>query len=219
MRKLIPVVFLLSVFFSCKKDTGRDLSKAQYKVIFTFYWSAQNFSTAYPSNAHFSPLIGWSHQANNTFFAIDSLATLGVKIMAETGRTTPLDNELNAKIAEGQGYQMYIGNSLATGTGKIEMDVEVTYNFPEVSLVSMVAPSPDWYIGALNVNLVDGDVFVKEKRVDVLVYDAGTDSGLSFTSVNEETLPQNPITNFVSTPLGNGTVISPVFARAHFIKQ
>jgi hypothetical protein len=219
MRKLIPVLLLLSVLFSCKKETGRDLSKAQYKVVLTFNWNAQNFSTDYPSNAHFSPLIGWSHQANNTFFSVDSLASPGIKDMAERGRTTPLDNELNAKIANGEGYQMYIGSDLASGVGEIKIDVEVTQNFPEVTLVSMLAPSPDWYIAALNVNLLENGSFVKEKKVDVLIYDAGTDSGVTFTSANLVTSPPDSISIIITSPLGNGSVVNPVIATAHFIKQ
>lgn len=218
MKKLISIVILI-FFFSCKKETGRDLSKAQYKVVFTMNWNAQDFPTDYPSNAHFSPLIGWSHQVNNTFFAVDSLASPGIKEMAERGKTTPLDNELTARITAGEGYQLYIGNGLATGVGEIKIDVEVSRSFPEVTLVSMLAPSPDWYIAALNVNLLENGTFVKEKEVDVLVYDAGTDDGITFTAANSITSPQDSISVFVSTALGLGTSINPVIATAHFIKQ
>lgn len=218
MKKLYFITALIFFALGCKKETGRDLSKAQYKVVFMINWNAQDFPTDYPSNAHFSPLIGWSHQTAHTFFAVDSLASQGIKEMAERGKTTPLDNELTAKIANGEGYQMYIGDGLANGVGEIKLEVEVTQDFPEVTLVSMLAPSPDWYIAALNVNLLNNGGFVKEKKVNVLVYDAGTDSGVTFTSADNITFPQDSISVIVAAPLGNGTATTPVIATAHFIK-
>lgn len=218
MKKLLPLIILV-FFLSCKKEKGRDLSKAKYRVVFSINWNAQDFPIDYPSNAHFSPLIGWSHQINNTFFAVDSLASVGIKDMAERGKTSPLDNELNANIANGEGHQLYIGDGLPSGVGEIRIEVEVTQDFPEVTLVTMVAPSPDWYLGALNVNLLmNSGEFVKEKKVDVLVYDAGTDDGVTFTSANLVTTPQDSISLIVTPPLGNGTTLSPVIATAHFIK-
>ena len=82
----------------------------------------------------------------------------------------------------------------------------------------MLAPSPDWYVGTVNVVLKEED-FVKEKTVNVLVYDSGTDSGTSFTSLDTVTTPQEPITLLVDTPLGDGTIISPVIGTATFVKQ
>jgi len=59
MKKIVLITFVFAVLLSCKKEKGRDLSKAEYKVVFTMYWNAQDFPADFPSNAHFSPLIGW----------------------------------------------------------------------------------------------------------------------------------------------------------------
>jgi hypothetical protein len=82
----------------------------------------------------------------------------------------------------------------------------------------MLAPSPDWYIGTVNV-LLKEEKFVEIKTVDVLVYDSGTDSGTTFTSFDTITTPQEPITLLVDTPLGDGTITFPVIGTATFVKQ
>ena len=62
-----------------------------------------------------------------------------------------------------------------------------------VTLVTMVAPSPDWFLGVSGLNLRSNGSWVQELTVDLFSYDAGTDSGLNFTSPNSNTNPQEPI--------------------------
>ena len=66
---------------------------------------------------------------------------------------------------------------MGSGTGEIVLTVEVTEEFPAVTLATMVAPSPDWHIAVVNINLVENNLFVSEKTVEAYVYDAGTDNG------------------------------------------
>lgn len=55
---------LIGFFSSCKPDepAERELLIAKYKLTFDFKWNAQDFPIDYPSSAHFSKLIGWSHR-------------------------------------------------------------------------------------------------------------------------------------------------------------
>ena len=62
-----------------------------------------------------------------------------------------------------------------------------------VTIVTMIAPSPDWFIGVTSLNLFENDSFVDEKTVILYAYDAGTDSGINYTSPNEVTEPPIPI--------------------------
>lgn len=74
----------------------------------------------------------------------------------------------------------------------------------------MLAPSPDWYVAVVNQNLLENGEFVDEKTVDALTYDAGTDSGLTYTSSNEPTNPKVPIFVINTPPIGNGKTIATV---------
>ena len=73
---------------------------------------------------------------------------------------------------------------------EITLEVIVSEDYPLVSIVSMIAPSPDWIVGVDAMNLiVDGD-FVASKEVDLYAYDAGTEGGDTagnFSIDNDET--------------------------------
>ena len=70
-------------------------------------------------------------------------------------------------------------------------------NAPRVSVVSMIAPSPDWFISAHNVTLFENGRWTERKTVDAVLYDAGTDSGITFTARNNDTNPPEPITRLL----------------------
>ncbi len=61
----------------------------------------------------------------------------------------------------------------------------INENYPLITLVSMVAPCPDWFVGVGGLDLLgeDGE-FVQSLTVPLVVYDAGTDNGITFTSSN-----------------------------------
>jgi hypothetical protein len=57
----------------------------------------------------------------------------------------------------------------------------------------MIAPSPDWFVGVNGLNLFENGSFVNEKTIILYPYDAGTDSGTTYTSPDEPTEPPAPI--------------------------
>jgi len=239
MRHIGILSLVALLFFACSDEeemvptgqevrvtTGQEemvqneaLESAEYLVTFTINWNSVDFPTSYPSTAHFSRLIGWSHSADESFFKIGTLASDGIKNMAETGGTSPLDDELMQLIEEGNGYKQYVGSGLGSGTGEIEINVEVTEQYPSITLVTMVAPSPDWYIAVVDINLMENNSFIDQKTVDAHVYDAGTDSGSTYSSSNSVTDPQKPITLFVDTPLGDGSELNASIASVTFKKM
>ena len=128
--------------------------------------------------------------------------------MAETGSTSTLVSEIQALIDNNEGLSTYTGSGLNSGVGTFSIDITVNLDFPAVSLASMLAPSPDWFVACININLLDEDGgFVIEKTVVGHVYDAGTEEGDTFSFNNEESCPQEPIREIVEMPLGNGTFV------------
>ena len=80
------------------------------------------------------------------------------------------------------------------GTSSIT-NIEVNSEFPLVSFITMIAPSPDWFVGVHDFNLCNtttGKRLDSRKR-DLPLYDAGTDSGLRFTSLDIITDPTEVI--------------------------
>ena len=198
---------IATTFISCTKD---DESKVTYEVAFHFNWNNKDFPTNYPSNAHFSKIIGWSHQSENDFFTLGTIASDGIKDMAELGKNSNLENEIDNKINDNKGLDFIIGDNLNSGVGTICINIDVNKNNPSVTLASMLAPSPDWYIAVVDINLLEDDSFVKEKTVNGLLYDSGTDSGTTFTSSNSKTIPKEPISLKTSAPFDTGATLCTV---------
>ena len=221
MKSILYIMFAFIVVSCSQSDGPIEMGiehDATYTVTFTMNWNSTDFPTDYPSNASFSPLIGWSHSSSNSIFDVGETATEGIKEMAEDGLTDTLQSELEAKITDGEGLDFVLGSGLESGTGEISVDVEVNSNNPSITLVSKLIPSPDWYVGALNIDLYDGNNFV-DSTITAVVYDAGTDSGLSFASANSITDPQGGISLFVDSPLGDGTELPTAFATVTFVKK
>lgn len=192
---------------------------ADYRVSFVFDWNKTDFPTDYPSTAHFAPLVGWVHEKDHKYFNEGQLASKGIEQMAETGSTSTLVSELQALIDNNEGLSTYTGSGLNSGVGTISIDITVNLDFPAVSLASMLAPSPDWFVACININLLDEDGgFVIEKTVVGHVYDAGTEEGDTFSFNNEESCPQEPIREIVEMPLGNGTFVKSSLCTVVFTK-
>ena len=110
-------------------------------------------------------------------------ASVGIERIAEQGVNSIFrDNEVNPTIPTDT--QQYIdGSSLGSATGTITInDLEVYENFPLLTLVSMIAPSPDWMIAVNSIDLRAGGDWNTSINIDLFPYDAGTDNGTSYTS-------------------------------------
>ena len=62
-----------------------------------------------------------------------------------------------------------------------------------MSGVTSLIPSPDWFVGVQNVSLCQDGQFLSIKAVDLQLYDAGTDNGLTFTAPNWRTEPRGGV--------------------------
>lgn len=182
-------------------------TSATYDITFTSTWNATNH-TSIPENAHWSKLVGATHKTSNAFLQIGNLATLGIKNIAETGNNTVFNEEVNAEILNGEADQYINGPNLGTATGNILiLDLVVTEEFPLLTLVSMIAPSPDWMVAINGYNLLDPEGNWKPSvTLEMFAYDAGTDSGTDYTSGNSVTNPFEPISIISGLPF-NGNII------------
>lgn len=197
MKCIIPLLILV-VFLGGCKGSKTDLFDVVYEVNFEGTWNASTHPTGYPANAHFSPLFVGSHSSSNFLFEMGLDASQGIQEMAETGATETLIDEIQKEINTGKFFDKNIGSSFDS-PGNNSLQVGLRPDFSYVSIVSMVAPSPDWFVSATtNLYDVTDGLWYDVVTVDVMTYDAGTDSGIDFTSSNDPTDPQAPI-NLVST--------------------
>ena len=167
--------------------------RATYNVTFANNWTAANHPDSYPASAHYSPWIGATHGDGVAFWTPGVLATTGIKNVAEFGNNLALSGEIAAAIQAGTA-----ASEINLSTFSLDQD------FSRVTLVSMVAPSPDWFIGVHGVQLFEEGAWVDDLSVDLFPYDAGTDDGPTYISFNQASDPRVPIFRIVGAPFLNG---------------
>ena len=196
---------LAASFVSLASAAPQDGSLATYTATFDLTWSAATIPGNFPGGAHVSPLIGASHVAGFHFWESGGIATPGMELMAETGGTSTLRDEINAAINSGSARER-VGSSGVGAPSLSSFSFDVTKEHSAVTVVTMVAPSPDWFIGCDAVSLLQNGVWVDSVTIPLVVWDAGTDGGANFTSGNQNTNPQDPIA-LESGVFANGTPI------------
>ena len=213
------VNFLDFVVFAIEFGGNTEPPKetATFEVTFESAWSAETHPDNFPSSsAHFSALIGATHNSEVIFWQAGGLATAGIKDMAEFGATGLLTTEVNTAIDAGTAELRLSGSGLGESPGSVSLTFEISESHPRVTLVSMIAPSPDWFVGVSGINLFAAGAFLDFLAVDLHAYDAGTDSGVTYTSEDSVTDPPQGISRIQSSPFGSGTLRLGTFT---FVRQ
>ena len=183
---------------------------ARYNVTFQATWSRATHPEDFPADPHFSPLVGATHTARVRFWEPGGIATPGIEAMAELGRTTPLASEIRAVIDQGTAQHLLLGGGINPSPGNTGLDFEISLEYPLITLVSMVAPSPDWFTGVHDMSLVEDGDWVRERVVTLFAYDAGTDSGATYESPDLDSQPREPIQSIAGRPLAQNGAVAPV---------
>lgn len=164
---------------------------ARYRVALNINWTSATHPGTLPFNAHLSPPVLAVHQRPGSLFAVDAVATPGIEAMAERGVTSTLVSELQRT---GGVVDVRVGSGVpAPAVATRTFDIEVSQSGHLISMVTMLAPSPDWFVGiADQPTFVDGQ-WAESISIPLGNYDSGTDSGTGFSSPNSDTQPQLPI--------------------------
>ncbi len=215
MKIFSLILLFLFLTIGCSKDNNTITppepdANARYRLTFNATWSAQTHPTEFPSSAHFSGLIGMTHNGNTMLFTKGEVASDGIKNMAETGGKNPLETEIQAFISNGTGNTLISGAGISPSPGEVSIDFNIISSHSLVSVVSMLAPSPDWFIAVSNIILFENNEWVTSKTTTVDIYDAGTDDGSTFRSPDFPTLPPLPIVNITTPPLAINNVVAPL---------
>ncbi|MEM1041536.1 MAG: spondin domain-containing protein [Bacteroidota bacterium] len=193
LRYALPLLMLAPAFAQAQ-------STATYRVTFESVWSADTHPDGFPPDPHYSPLIGAAHSADASLWEVGGLASPGIEQMAETGGTSQLRGEVSGLVGDGTALSVVSGGGIALSPGSVSTTFDVTEDHALVSLVTMVAPSPDWFVGVSGFDLRDDGTWFEEVSVALYAYDAGTDSGANYTSPNQDTNPAEPIFRIEEPP-------------------
>lgn len=183
---------------------------AQYQVVFNASWSQATHPSNWPSNPHFSGLVGGTHNSSVHFYRQGETASEGIRLMAELGQKTTLLNEIVPAIAGGNAQLQLSGGGISPSPGSVTLTfpAPMRREFSLVTLVSMIAPSPDWFVGVDSLDLIEDGQWEASKTVTLYGLDAGTDSGASYQSADLVTTPRGVVTQFTDFPaLVNGQIV------------
>jgi len=167
---------------------------AEYTVIIKSTWTKTTHPFEYPSGAHFSGMIGASHNAKYSIFAVGRRPTPGLEHLSEEGKHSPLDTEIRTAIDQGNALMLFESGGLKNWKDSMVATVRVDPAHPLVDVVNMVAPSPDWFTGATNVNLEENGAWVARKTLTLPAYDSGGDDGKTYKAPDRDTNPKKPTT-------------------------
>ena len=191
-------------------ETAEPEARAEYTVTFDASWSKSTHPEDFPPNPHFSGLIGGTHNDDIRFWMPGRKASDGIKAMAERGLKTPLNEEIRAARDDGTADRLLSGDGIPRSPSSVSLDFAIRRDYTLVTLVSMVAPSPDWFTGVSALSLLEGGQWVEELTVELFAYDAGTDSGTTYNSANDPTSPRESIQRIDGRPLAVGGQVAPV---------
>ncbi len=176
------------------------LQAATYRLTIENTWSESSHPGAFPEDAHFSWLGGGTHSPLISLWSEGALASPGIVEMAETGATFQLVTEVEAAITAGDASAILDWQHwfCPTGTthpncGPLVVQFEVDEAFPSVTLVTMLGPSPDWFVGVSGLMLHDGIDWIDSITVDLRPHDGGTREQNIFELGGPLTTPQVPI--------------------------
>ena len=179
-----------------------------YRVTFDAVWSQAthphpNGPASFPNNPHFSRLTGGTHNENVTFWELGGTASSQMEGMAENGSL--IQDDVNAAIGAGHALAVLGGqgggvHNIPSSPGSATIDsFTVTKDFPLVTLVTMLAPSPDWFVGVSGLSMLEGQngQWRRSLVVPLLPYDSGTDAGVDYESSNSDN--DEPISSLAGT--------------------
>ncbi len=168
-----------------------------YQVTFEGNWTLASTPGGVVGSAHFTTLIGGVHGSGVSFWEAGEQASAGVEGVAELGSTGTFRSEVSASAHTLSVIQEGVSGG---GTGTATFNIDVDRSHPLVTLLSMIGPSPDWFVGVSGVSLLDGsDEWRQSHVVDLFPYDAGTEDGEEFSLSNPATNPQGVITRIAGT--------------------
>uniref|UniRef100_A0A1Y1JWI6 Spondin-1 n=1 Tax=Photinus pyralis TaxID=7054 RepID=A0A1Y1JWI6_PHOPY len=176
--------------------------EAKYEVTFEGLWSRNTHPKDFPSDVwrtRFSDVIGASHTTDYHFWNYGELSSDGLREVAENASTRTLESELKAKSEHIRTIIKARGIGYPNVTGKTFAVFRVDNRHHLMSIVSMIYPSPDWFVGVSSLELcLENCSWVESMTLRLYPNDAGTDEGLTYDAPDQPTYPRGVIRKITS---------------------
>lgn len=165
---------------------------ARYRLDIDVTWSAETHPLDFFPNAHLTRFMGAAHNGRYALFGDGLTASSGLQSVAERGRIDILRAELEDAAERERVGETFEGEGFAV-PGTASVTITATEEHSLVSFATMIAPSPDWFTGAASLPLFADGAWLDRVEVVLWPWDAGSDSGTTWTAENAETQPRESI--------------------------
>jgi hypothetical protein len=191
---LVTAAALSGLTAASAASANAAMEPVRYQVVFERTWSEATHPQDFPLLAHFSPVIGVTHDGDYEPFRAGATPTAGLERLCEEGKHQPLDGEIRAAVAKGDaGALIETADPLRSVPGRATASFTIDAAHSMVSIAAMIAPSPDWCAIAADVALRENGEWVEKKTVPLEAWDVGTDSASSYRAADDDTQPKTPI--------------------------
>ena len=195
-------------------------SRAEYTVKFTGAWTLAVTPDGLPSDAHFSRLVGGVHNGAVVFVQDGRPASDAIESLAEVGRTELLKAEISAAGDDSLSVLEGTATLIDRAASESFTEVALTTDHPRVTLVTMVAPTPDWFVGVSGLSMLDSLGGWRASRTVYLhPFDAGTEDGAGFSLNNDATDPPVYIASLVGVGKFSAETDRDPHLHPHFRRQ
>ena len=212
----LPVLLMMGATVSLTAEDTATSDTATYEVVFVPSWNPASHPVEYPlmhaAHGLLTPVIGATHGTGYRLFGDGLTPTPGLESLSETGMHTPLDDEIRQAIADGTASTLIEFDEGSPGPvhPAVQQRIQVTRGHPLVSLVGMIAPSPDWFYGASSVELFRDGRWVPSLHADAYAWDSGGDGGTTYMAEDEDLEPKQPTMRADTRHFFPGGVRTPV---------
>jgi len=172
---------------------------ARFTVTLENLWGVEDFPQDFPEDAHLSLIGGATHNAAVSFWEPGEVVSRGMEDMAETGLIDILlFDEVADAITIGTADSMieiryYTDPQIDDVPGTNTFDIYMQAEWPLVSMVTMLGPSPDWFVGVSGLSLRDDGKWITSLSVDLPLYDGGSKSDITPVMGGPDIIPPNPV--------------------------
>ncbi|UYV77825.1 SPON1 [Cordylochernes scorpioides] len=195
--------------------------EAKYEITFEGLWSRYTHPKDFPPNewlTHFSDLIGATHKTDYRIFEYGGLASEGLRQVAEMGSAKTLESELKGQIPSSNPARIVEETCVGVQSNKIRTIIKARgLWYPKVtgktfavfrtdrdhhlmSVVSMLGPSPDWFVGVSGLELCrPNGSWIEEISLPLFPLDAGTNSLNTYIGTRSPTVPPERIKRITSS--------------------
>jgi Spondin_N len=184
-----------------------------FSCTFQNNWSSANHPRLYPTaTAHWSPPVLTTHDSGYSMWLPGGLASPGVESVAEIGATTSLVNEIASAGSAIRSSVRGVDQFNSEQQEQVLPSITADASHRLMSSITMVAPSPDWFTGFYDFELVDPDTdtWWSSFTLNTPPFDAGTEQGTTYALSNAAEDPVLPIQEFTATsPMDTGVFLSP----------